>query len=216
MFFPQRIWFPFFFFFFFLVWTLPGYFFLFPQAFSGTQRRRIGEMQEAVLWWFPKTWKIALPQFVLHPHPHPNRLLSIAILSSFPWIQRECFIDLEFFFSYLSFFWGGVYFFFSFLSFFTLKTFFFFLNDIHARSNAKESRCSENSSQEFLGAIFLKSKPQIPAGIIPYKMASRREPERHLYLHTSCELKRDFHNREHFTSPRKWHRVQMQTKKLQK
>lgn len=108
--------FHFFFFFFFLVWTLPGYFFLFPQAFSGTQRRRIGEMQEAVLWWFPKTWKIALPQFVLHPHPHPNRLLSIAILSSFPWIQRECFIDLEFFFSSLSFFLGGG-FIFSFLFF---------------------------------------------------------------------------------------------------
>lgn len=103
-----------------------------------------------------------------------------------------------------TFHWFGV-FFPSFLVLFFLSLFFFKkkLNDVHPRSNVKECwwHVQKIPSQQFLEAIFLKVKPQIPADIVPYEMVSHRDPERHLYLQTSCELKRDLWN---YLSLRNW------------
>lgn len=141
-----------------------------------------------------KTWKIALLQFILLP-----QLFAFNNgLSSFPMISGKMFHWFGIFFS--SFF---VLFFLSFSFFLPFKK---KLHDIHPRSNAEESEWHAQKilSQQFLGAIFLKGKPQIPADIVPYEMTSHREPERHLYLQTSCELKRDFYIMEFFVSSRNW------------
>lgn len=179
MFFPQRIWFPLL----FLVWTLPSCFFLSPRQSAIHNVGNLEDVEGYVLvisllcGSLPKTWKIALLQFFLPPTVF-FQLRSLQLSHEFRG-------NISLVWGFLSIFSCFI---FSFLFFFKKKK----LNDVHPRSNVKECwwHVQKIPSQQFLEAIFLKVKPQIPADIVPYEMVSHRDPERHLYLQTSCELKR--------------------------